>query len=51
LVLLRLLSLILLVRVARCGPPESVREPGPKLVEALNVVHPKGARAARTREV
>src|ERR1700720_1766241 len=37
-------------RIAGCGPPESVRGPGPQPVEPLNIVRRGGARAAWTRE-
>jgi hypothetical protein len=40
-------SLILLARITGIRSPECVREPGPQRVKTLNVVHRKGARAAR----
>ena len=44
-------SLIPLVRITGIRPSKRVRKPGTQPVEALHVVHRKGARAAWTREV
>ena len=44
-------SLIPVVRIIGIRPSKRVRKPGTQPVEALHVVHRKGARAAWTREV